>query len=92
MRDANHTPMLIRALSGLGRMLSGGNREEVTIRYEQTGTQTKSENFVELDLGDVAPGQHEVVVAVKDLNRDIEVFKTARFYVVDKRGAEAQKE
>ena len=91
VRDANHTPMLIRALSGLGRMLSGGNREEVTIRYEQTGTQTKSENFVELDLGDVAPGQHEVVVAVKDLNRDIEVFKTARFYVVDKRGAEAQK-
>lgn len=92
VRDANHTPMLIRALSGLGRMLSGGSREEVTIRYEQTGTQTKSENFVELDLGDVTPGQHEVVVAVKDLNRDIEVFKTARFYVVDKQGAEAQRE
>lgn len=92
VRDANHTPMLIRALSGLGRMLSGGSREEVTIRYEQTGTQTKSENFVELDLGDVTPGQHEVVVAVKDLNRDIEVFKTARFYVVNKQGTEAQKE
>lgn len=92
VRDANHTPLLIRALSGLGRMLSGGSREEVTIRYEQTGTQTKSENFVELDLGDIAPGQHEVVVAVKDLNRDIEVFKTARFYVVDKQGAKVQKE
>ncbi len=89
VRDANHVPMLIRALSGLGRMLSGSGTEEVTIRYEQTGTQTRSENFVELDLGDAAPGQHEVVVAVKDLNRGVEVGKIARFYVVEP-GAKAQ--
>ena len=83
VRDASQSPMLIRALSGFGRVFSGGGgQESVTIQYQQTGTRDWAGDYVELDLGKATPGLYEVLVTVKDLNSNREVSKTTRFHVV----------
>ena len=84
VRDANQSPLLVRALSGLGRLLAGGGGEgAVTVRYEQTGSRDWEGDYVELDIGKTAAGEHEVHVTVKDLNGNATVTKGARFHVVE---------
>ena len=84
VRDANMGTLFVRALSGLGRAISGGGGEAaVTVRYEQTGSRDWEGDFVELDVGDAAPGEYEVEVAVVDQNGNARVSKTAHFRIVE---------
>jgi GWxTD domain-containing protein len=88
VKDATRGAMLIRALSGFGRMLSGGgDQESITIQYQQTGTRDWTGDYLELDMGKATAGQYKVLVTVKDLNNNRQVSKTTRFHVVALAGA-----
>lgn len=87
VQDANRSPLLVRALSGLGRLLAGGETEGVvTVRYEQKGRRDQEGGYVEIDVSKSGLGEREVQVGVKDLNSGAEVSKSARFSVVEGRG------
>lgn len=58
------------------------SEEAVSIRYEQTGTQTMESDYVELDMGQLAPGRYTVRMTVKDLNSGQVTVREGAFRVL----------
>jgi GWxTD domain-containing protein len=56
--------------------------ETVAVRFERTGTQAWVSDYVELDVGQAAPGGYAVRMTVKDLNGGQGVTKEGEFRVV----------
>ena len=77
-------PLAVRVVSQLGQLLGVGEGEqEVAIRYEQSGSEPRVVDYVELDLGEAEPGDYRVRVGVHDLNANREVAKEVRFRLVE---------
>ncbi|MSS71194.1 MAG: GWxTD domain-containing protein [Candidatus Latescibacteria bacterium] len=61
--------------------------ETVSLRYERTGTQASVSDYVELDIGQAAPGSYAVRMTVKDLNGGHEVTKESAFWITGREQA-----
>ena len=78
-------PLFVQALSRLGQLLGTGEGEqEVTIRYEQTGTDARLADYVALELQKAGAGEYRVQVAVKDVNGKQTAVKETLFRLVAK--------
>jgi GWxTD domain-containing protein len=75
-------PLVVRALSGLGRLLGTEGAGEVTFRHERGGMAASDADYVELDMKDSGAGEFVVRVTVRDLLSGTGAQKEAAFKVV----------
>jgi uncharacterized protein (DUF2141 family) len=61
--------------------------ETVSVRYERVGAQATVSDYVELDIGQAAPGSYAVRMTVKDLNGGQEVTKENTFWITGREQA-----
>ncbi len=60
-------PLVVRALSGLSRLLGTEGAGEVTFRHERAGMEAFDADYVELDLKESGAGEYGMRVTVRDL-------------------------
>ena len=70
-------------ISRLAQTLTGKKREGVAVGYEQVGLADVEPTYLELDLGECYPAQHELRVKVTDLNSGKTAGKETQFRVVE---------
>ncbi|OGG46856.1 MAG: hypothetical protein A3F84_00255 [Candidatus Handelsmanbacteria bacterium RIFCSPLOWO2_12_FULL_64_10] len=75
-------PLVVRALSGLGRLLGTEGAGEVTFRHERAGSEGMDADYVELDLRESGAGEYLVRVTVRDLLSGTGAQKETTFRVV----------
>jgi hypothetical protein len=74
--------LVVRALSGLSRLLGTEGAGEVTFRHERAGTVAFDADYVELDLRESGVGEYVVRVTMRDLLSGAGAQKEATFKVV----------
>lgn len=75
-------PLVVRALSGLSRLLGTEAGGEVTFRHERAGTEAFDADYVELDVKESGPGDYVVRITVRDLIAGTGAQKETTFRVV----------
>jgi GWxTD domain-containing protein len=76
-------PMTGNVLSRLVRTFTGGQKEKVTVGYDQIGLGESETVWVELALGDSRPGRHYLDVEITDLNSGETAQRQTSFMIVE---------
>ena len=77
---SNENPGAVGIISSLTRWREG-KREELSVTYEQQGTEAQEAEYVELELENRPPGKYLLRVTVKDRNSSETVEKDAGFVI-----------
>ena len=77
---SNDNPGAVGIISSLTRWREG-KREELSVTYEQQGTEAQEAEYVELELENRPPGKYLLKVTVKDRNNGETVEKDAGFVI-----------